>query len=99
MPQVKISARAQSDLKRLYSFLAAADEPSAIRAIETINAAFAPLRGVPEIGRVVDDALRELVIDFGSAGYVALYHFDALRDSVVILAIKHQREDSYGLLR
>jgi plasmid stabilization system protein ParE len=54
---------------------------------------------VPEIGRVVDDALRELVIDFGSAGYVALYHFDALRDSVVFLAIKHQREDSYGLLR
>jgi plasmid stabilization system protein ParE len=97
MPQVKISEHAQGDLKRLYLFLAEKDEGAALRAIETIDGAFAPLRRVPEIGRPVDDDLRELVIEFGSSGYIALYHFDAIRDLVVILAIKHQLEDDYGL--
>ena len=49
------------------------------------------------IGRPVEDHddLRELVIDFGASGYLALYRFEPTMDAVTILAIKHQREDDY----
>ena len=36
---------------------------------------------------------REWLIDFGSSGYVALYHLDAT--AITILAIRHQREAGY----
>lgn len=39
--------------------------------------------------------LRELVIDFGTAGYLALYRYEPPLDAVTILAIKRQREDDY----
>jgi hypothetical protein len=38
--------------------------------------------------------LRELVIPFGSAGYVALFEIED-NEYVTILAIRHQREDDY----
>ena len=62
-----------------------------------IREAFLPLTHAPMIGRPVEDSdnLRELVIDFGSSGYLALYLFECTLDAVTILAIKHQREDGY----
>ncbi|MFZ5464948.1 MAG: type II toxin-antitoxin system RelE/ParE family toxin [Pseudomonadota bacterium] len=38
--------------------------------------------------------LRELVIPFGASGHVALFEIDD-KDTVTILAIRHQREDDY----
>jgi plasmid stabilization system protein ParE len=49
---------------------------------------------MPNIERPVQDGLRELMIDFGNTGYVALYYFDELLDEVVVLAVKHQLEDN-----
>ncbi len=48
-------------------------------------------------GRSVEDYgdLRELVIDFGATGYLALYRFEPSWDVVTVLVIKHQREDGY----
>jgi len=56
-----------------------------------------PLKHSHMIGRPVEDYddLRELVIDFGATGYLALYRFEPSLDVVTILAIKHQREDDY----
>lgn len=56
-----------------------------------------PLKHSPTIGRPGEDHddLRELVIDFGTSGYLAMYRFERALDSVTILAIKHQREDGY----
>jgi len=70
---------------------------AARRAVAAIRDAFLPLKNAPTMGRPVEDreALRELVIDFGATGYLALYRFDPLLDVVTILAIKHQREDDY----
>jgi plasmid stabilization system protein ParE len=70
---------------------------AARRAVAAIRDAFLPLQHTPMMGRPVEDheALRELVIDFGATGYLALYGFDTLLDVVTILAIKHQREDDY----
>jgi len=94
---VRLSARAQSDLARLKSFLANKDISAAKRAMMVIRDALITLTHAPMIGRPIEDRedLRELVIDFGSSGYLALYRFEPTLDAVTILAIKHQREDDY----
>jgi len=46
-----------------------------------------PLEDIPEI--------RELIIPFGDSGYVALYHYEAASDSVIVLAFRHQKEAGY----
>lgn len=97
MPQVILSERAQSDLSRLHAFLLEKDAMVANRAMHAILEAFIPLERFPLIGRPVEDRadLRELVIDFGATGYLALYRTEGASDTVTILAIKHQREDGY----
>lgn len=97
MPQINLSLRAQSDISRLHRFLVTQDPASAKRAVLAIRDAFSPLQNYPFLGRAVDDSsrLRELLIDFGSSGYIALYEYDERADSVIILALKHQREDDY----
>jgi plasmid stabilization system protein ParE len=97
MPHVRLAARARSDLPRLHAFLASKDVNAANRAMLAIRAAFAPSTHAPLIGRPVEDSqdLRELVIDFGATGYLALYRFEPALDAVTVLALKHQREDDY----
>ena len=101
MSQVILSERARQDISRLYFFLAEKDEAAALRAVETIEAAFSSLRAFPQMCECLEEdaSLRELVIEFGNSGYLALYHFDEMRDTVIVLAIKHQLEDDYGLLK
>jgi len=97
MPQVRLSARAQSDIARLHSFLLSKNVTAAQRATQAIRGSFSSLAKTPLLGRPVDDAgdLRELVIDFGASGYLALYRVDQALDVVIVLAIKHQSEDGY----
>ena len=38
--------------------------------------------------------LRELIIPFGGSGYVALFEIET-RDTVTLLAVRHQREEDY----
>jgi plasmid stabilization system protein ParE len=73
------------------------DSNAAKRALLAICDAFIPLKQSPMIGRAMEDHtdLRELVIDFGTTGYLALYCYEPSLDIVTILAIKHQREDDY----
>jgi hypothetical protein len=52
---------------------------------------------LPFASRKIDPAepfLRELLIPFGSAGFVALFEIDNA-DTVTIPAVRHQREDDY----
>jgi hypothetical protein len=51
----------------------------------------------PEIGRPFPESpeLRELIIAFGDAGYVALYRYEPDADCVYMLAFRHQREAGY----
>nr|WP_277424547.1 type II toxin-antitoxin system RelE/ParE family toxin [Pseudomonas orientalis] len=55
------------------------------------------LESDPDVGRPYDESpeLRELVIAFGDAGYVALYRFIPSESAVVVLAFRHQREAGY----
>ena len=50
----------------------------------------------PAIGRPVERGLRELIISHGATGYLALYEFKQVRDLVIVLKIRHQREFGYG---
>jgi plasmid stabilization system protein ParE len=96
MPYISLSRRAQSDLSRLYDFLAEHDSQNAQRAVATILDAFDRLT-MPSVGAPVADrpGLRKLVIDFGSSGYVALYRYSPNTDTLRVLAMKHQKEDDY----
>ena len=49
----------------------------------------------PQIGRPVQDGMRELVIGRAARGYVALYHHVAAMDTVFVLALRAQREAGY----
>lgn len=95
--QLRVSEAAQEDLEQLFSFLAANSPSSAIRAREAIEKAYEFMELMPFACRKADDAnpfLREAVISFGSAGYVALFEIENSK-TVTILAIRHQREDDY----
>ncbi len=95
MPHVRLSARARLDLVRLHRFLAEKDTAIASKAIDEIQASLIPLTRMPKIGRLVEGGLRELVIEFGSSGYLALYDLDESIDEIVILAVRHQKEFDY----
>ncbi|MDE2149308.1 MAG: type II toxin-antitoxin system RelE/ParE family toxin [Gammaproteobacteria bacterium] len=95
--QLRVSQAAQEDLERLFDFLAANDFPAAIRARAAIEKAYEFVETMPFACRKADDAnpfLRELVIPFGAAGYVALFDIED-SNIVTILAIRHQREEDF----
>jgi len=92
MPRLRLTPRAQFDLLRLYRFLANKSPAIGSQAIDAIEAALIPLTHMPKIGRPVADNIRELIIDYGSSGYMALYDFDEFIDEVLVLAVRHQRE-------
>jgi len=95
--RVRISNAAQDDLERLLDFLAPVDYPAALRARVAIERGYAFLSDMPFACRKADDAnpfLRELIIPFGGAGYVALFEIED-EHTLTILAVRHQREDDY----
>jgi plasmid stabilization system protein ParE len=94
---VRFTLEAKSDLERLYRFLATHDLGAAERALEVIDKAWSLLEEFPFSCRKAEDSgpfLRELVIPFGKAGYVALFEIEG-NDTVTVLAVRHQREDDY----
>jgi plasmid stabilization system protein ParE len=95
LAQVILAQRAQSNLDRLVDFLAADDPTAAVQALNLILDAIAVLERHPQIGRPVEENLRELVISRGRSGYVALYRYHEPDDLVVVLALRHQREAGY----
>ena len=95
--RLRVSAAAQKDLERLFEFLAANDLPSAVRARNAIEKAYEFVATMPFACRKAEESnpfLRELIISFGSAGYVALFEIEDEK-TVTILAIRHQREEDF----
>jgi plasmid stabilization system protein ParE len=96
MPRVILSPAALRDLQRLREFLRPKSPEAAKRAANVIVKAVQVLGLQPGIGRPAVDLgpeFRELPIDFGSTGYLALYRQRG--DDVIILALRHQLEDEY----
>ena len=95
--RVRYTRTAREDLRRLYGFLLERDLPAARRAREVIGKSVELLREFPFTCRKASSDnpfLRELVIPFGTAGYVALFEIED-NETVTILAIRHQREEDY----
>ena len=97
MPQVIVTEGAGRGLERCRRFLATKNQAAAKRAGQTIERQFARLETDPDIGRPLPDLpeLRELIIGFGDSGYVALYRYDPVGDTVYVLAFRHQKEAGY----
>lgn len=94
--RIRLTDEARDDLRRHSRFLAARDDSAAERAIEAIERGFGFLEHSPFSCRKAGESalLRELVIPFAGAGYVALFSIDDQR-TVTVAAIRHQREDDY----
>jgi plasmid stabilization system protein ParE len=99
---VRFAEAAEEDLIRLFEFLLERAETTddldrAQHAIDAIrSAALHHLASTPysfrKTGR--SPTRRELIIPFGATGYVALFEI-ASATSVVVLAVRHQREEDY----
>lgn len=94
---VRFTPEAELDLLRLYDFLVEKDLGAAERALQAVEEAIRLLRFSPfSCRKAVRDNpfLRELVIPYGSAGYVALFEIEN-SEFVTVLAVRHQREEDY----
>ena len=97
VPQVIVVEGAARGLERCRRFLAENNQPAARRAGQAIERQFAILETNPEAGRPFPESpeLRELMIEFGGSGYVALYRHEPAADTVYVLAFRHQKEAGY----
>jgi plasmid stabilization system protein ParE len=98
--EVRFTEEALDDLERLLAFKlqqAGFDPGQARASLEAIHRGIALLETSPFACRRAeggDAFLRELVIGFGAAGYVALFDIEDAA-TVTVLAVRHQREDDY----
>jgi plasmid stabilization system protein ParE len=95
---VEIEQAAREDIERLHAFLLEAAPEYADQAMERIYKSLKTLEIIPHSCRKAGFQngvqLRELIIDQGSSGYMAL--FEIRPEGIVsVLAIKHQRESDY----
>ena len=94
--RVRFTREAKEDLRRLFEFLVERDIAAARRARKAIAKSIDFLTDFPwSCRKAVPDNpfVRELVIAFGSTGYVSLFEIDD--KGVTILAVRHQREDDF----
>ncbi|NZA27783.1 type II toxin-antitoxin system RelE/ParE family toxin [Luteimonas sp. SJ-92] len=96
--RVRFTEEAREDLHRLYDWLLErADGAVADRALQAIRDGITVLQLAPLSCRRADGGdsfLRELVIGFGTSGYVLLFEVEDDR-TVTVLAARHQREEDY----
>ncbi|SDD59496.1 type II toxin-antitoxin system RelE/ParE family toxin [Aquimonas voraii] len=101
--RLRLTRGAEADLDRLFDFVLerelerGGDLSLAEKALSAIHAGFATLKSSPFTCRKAAQSpfLRELIIPFGRTGYVALFEVESAND-VLILAVRHQREDDYS---
>ena len=96
---VRFTVEAEQDLLRLFDVLVEQDITAAR------HAQFAIAKGIEFLaifpfscrkagGSESNAFLRELIIPFGNAGYIALFEIVDAK-TVTILAVRHQREEDY----
>ena len=101
--RVDLTREAEADLERLFDHILerelaslTGDPELGTRALAAIRAGVATLQASPFTCRKAGHSafLRELVIAFGRAGYVAL--FEIVDEHLVrVAAVRHQREDDW----
>ncbi len=97
--RVRFTREAETDLLRLFDFLVEHDVAAAEKAREAIAKAIELLEVFPfscrkALGGDGNPFSRELIIPLGASGCVALFEIEN-RDTVTVLAVRHQREEDY----
>lgn len=95
--KIQWTLKSREDLRRHYAYLLDFDEDIAAHAYAAITKSVTLLEMFPFSCRKAkgDDAfLRELVVPFGSSGYIVLFRVDDGK-TVTVAAVRHQREDDY----
>lgn len=98
MAKIVFSRPALAKLKYIKNFYSARDPKIGNRAVDVIEASFLSLLHSPEIGRPFEGSFlrRELIIPFGKSGFISLYEIDQEADRIVIVALRHQREEGFN---
>ncbi len=91
-----LAVEAADDLDRMTDFVLESATDAAIETVDLILDALEIFARHPRIGRISVEGLRELVISRGRSGYVALYSYDEAADIVLVLAVRHQREEDFN---
>ncbi len=97
--EVRFTEEAREDLIRLFDLLLQFDLDVALRARQTIEDSLKLLEQFPFTCRKAANGahgprIRELVVSFGSTGYVALFEIDDAQ-TLTVLALRHQREEDF----
>lgn len=95
MTRIEFAPEITDDFDRIFDHLAQFDPIEVPERVTQIIQALDILRSHPLIGRPAASDLHELVIGQGSRGYIALYRDLAELDTVLVLAIRSQREAGY----
>ncbi|MDQ3195937.1 MAG: type II toxin-antitoxin system RelE/ParE family toxin [Burkholderiales bacterium] len=98
MAQVVYSEQAFADFERIFEFHSASDPDIASEVVSTIREAITILERHPLIGRLAGEELRELLISHRKTGFIALYSYLEREDSILVLALRHQREAGYQVV-
>jgi plasmid stabilization system protein ParE len=97
MYHIRFTKEAREDLKRLYAFLLNKDRQAAGQVLTAIHQAIEAVKFLPYTCRKAlgdNPFLRELVIHFGTYGYVALFEIED-NQTITIVAVRHQREEDF----
>jgi plasmid stabilization system protein ParE len=89
--ELRWTAKAVSDLERLYEFLAPLNEPAAARAIQALGAAPLSLLANPRIGRKLEEFEPRDVRRILVGAYELRYEIEG--SILYVLRVWHMRED------
>jgi toxin ParE1/3/4 len=90
---ILLSREAASDIERVREFLDVNNPEAAKRALRAIFVALERLQDFPALGRTTQDKeIRQIVIRFGAAGYIARYTVLPGSGDVLVLRLWHGRE-------
>lgn len=95
MTRIELAPEVGEDFERILLHLEQYDAGQRMARLGGIIQALDVLESSPLIGRPCGEDMRELVIGRDARGYVALYRYVAGIDTVLVLAIRVQREAGF----
>ena len=96
MSRIEFAPAVVDDFDRIVDHLVGHEADDARGRIQDIVSAVDVLERSPLIGHPAEGGKRELVIGRGSRGYIALYRYIVEVDTVLVLAVRSQREAGYA---
>ena len=96
MSRIELAPEVAEDFERILDHLAQYDVKDRAARIGEIIQAISVLEHNPLIGRPAAGEMNELVIGRRTHGYIALYRYVAVIDTVFVLAICSQREAGFA---